>query len=261
MDTADGTEPIGRRRRPLQDGAAADRVGRSPDRARLLLRVERRGRPDRMVRRGGAGPARPPGRHRAQPAPGRRRARRRGRPVDVRRPHLRRDARGVRRLPHVFRRRLPRELRRGPRAARDAGFALARSPNRDTAPRRRAGAGLPRRDRAWRPPSDPAGRRGAGRRRDHVRHGAPRHVGAHGRVVSGASDARRRGHERRHQCGRSLRPRGDASRRREHLCRHRPAGRGGAALQGPDGAPRRPLVRRLPRRHGRAGVRGLVVHR
>ena len=46
----------------------------------------------------------------------------------------------------------------------------------------------------------------------------------------------------------------------QHLCRDRPAGRGGAEVQGADGPAGRPLFAAVPRRHGRSGDRGLVVH-
>ena len=51
-----------------------------------------------------------------------------------------------------------------------------------------------------------------------------------------------------HQCRRGLRPAGRTPRRREHLRRHRPAGRAGPGQPGTDGAAGRPLGARLPRR-------------
>jgi hypothetical protein len=45
--------------------------------------------------------------------------------------------------------------------------------------------------------------------------------------------ARGRGDERLDQCGRGLRPDGDARGEGQHLCRDRPAGRGGAASKAP----------------------------
>ena len=90
------------------------------------------------------GPGRPAGRDRAQPLEGRGRPRHRRRAVDVGGARLRRDAGGGRRRADVFRRDLPRELRRGPRPARDERPPVPRAADGDPPPRRRARGGSAR---------------------------------------------------------------------------------------------------------------------
>ena len=148
------------------------------------------------------------------------------------------------------------------RARREMTALLARVPrtalrHRDRAP----GGGAARADRARRPAAGPPGRRGAGRRHRGRGRGGARPVGAHRQIAAGPAARRRGGHERLDQCRRRLRPHGLAPGRGEHLCRHRPPGRGGAALTRADGAYGRPLRHRLPGRDRRACRRRLVAHR
>ena len=138
------------------------------------------------------------------------------------------------------------------RARREMSDLLSRVPR--TATRHRDGAleEVPLgRDRAGRPAADPAGRRGAGGRHGRERPRDARPVGADRRVDAGAARPRPGGDERLDQCRRGLRAAGQPARGRQHLCRHRPAGRGGAGVQGADVPAGRPLLAAVPGRHGR----------
>ena len=116
-------------------------------------------------------------------------------------------------------------------------------------------------DRARRPAADPARRRGAGGRHGGRGRGGARPVGADRRIAAGAARSRRVGAERLDQCRRRLRSRGDAAGGGEHLCRHRPPGRGRPALARADVAAGRPLRHRVPGGDRGAGRRGLGAHR
>jgi hypothetical protein len=82
-----------------------------------------------------------------------------------------------------------------------------------------------------------------------------------GESLPGSPGGRPGGDERQHQCGRGLRSRRRAQRGPEHLCRHRPPGRGGAKLQGADGAPGRSLRLGLSGPHDGADDGRLSGHR
>ena len=148
------------------------------------------------------------------------------------------------------------------RARREMSDLLVpRAADGDTAPQRRARRGAPGRHRAGRPAADPAGRRGAGGRHRGERPRDAGPVGADRRVDARAAGARTGGDERLDERRRRLRSAGHPPRGGQHLCRDRPAGRGGAEIEGADGPAGRPLLASLPRRHGRPGHGGLVVHR
>ena len=81
-----------------------------------------------------------------------------------------------------------------------------------------------------------------------VDRGDARPVGPDRRVDARAAGPRPGGDERLDQRGRRLRPRASRRGGGQHLCRHRPAGRGGAALEGADVAAGRPLLARCSSR-------------
>ena len=136
------------------------------------------------------------------------------------------------------------------RARREMTALLARVPrDRDASPRRRAGGGAARGDRARRPAADPPRRRGPGRRRGRSKASAVLDESAlTGEAMPVRHAVGRGGHERPDERRRRLRPDRRTARGREHLRRHRPAGRAGAAVQGADGAARRPLRHLVSRR-------------
>ena len=98
----------------------------------------------------------------------------------------REPGRGHRR-PDVCRRPVPGELCRAGGPARDDRLAVAGAAHRHAPPRRPAGGGGARPDRARRPPADAPGRRGAGRRHGGRGRGGARPVGADRRGAAGHS--------------------------------------------------------------------------
>ena len=128
------------------------------------------------------------------------------------------------------------------RAERDLKSLVDRAPrvaHRRSAhgPRRRAG----RRGRGRRCRSRARRRDRPDRRHRHQRRRRHRRGGVDRRADPGDAADRRAGAERHAQCRRDLRDARDRDGGREHLCRHRAHGGGGADRQGALHPPRRPL--------------------